>query len=41
MVPDEARRLRHLEGENGRIKKLLAEAHLDLQPLKLGFGSKR
>ena len=30
-VPD-AKRLRELEGENAKIKKLLAEAHLDMSP---------
>ena len=30
----EARRLRALEGENGKLKKLLAEAHLDNAALK-------
>lgn len=33
-VPD-ARRLRELESENGRLKKLLAEAHLDIEALKV------
>ena len=33
-VPD-ARRLRELESENERLKKLLAEAHLDIEALKL------
>ncbi len=32
-VPD-ARRLRALEGENAKSKKLLAEAHLDMHALK-------
>ena len=27
--------------ENARLKKLLAEAHLDLEALKVGFGVKR
>ena len=30
----EARRLRELEGENGKLKKLLAEAHLVLLPVE-------
>ena len=30
----EARRLRSLEGENAKLKKLLAEAHLDTAALK-------
>lgn len=38
-VPD-ARRLKALELENGRLKKLLAEAHLDIEALKIGFGVK-
>ena len=37
----EARRLRELEGENGKLKKLLAEAHLDIEALKTAFGVKR
>lgn len=37
----EARRLRDLEGENAKLKKLLAEAHLDIEALKVGFGVKR
>lgn len=41
MQADEARRLRDLEGENARLKKLLAEAHLDIEALKVGFGVKR
>ena len=39
-VPD-ARRLRELEAENNKLKKLLAEAHLDIEALKVGFGVKR
>ena len=34
MEADEARRLKDLEVENARLKKLLAEAHLDLEALK-------
>ena len=41
MEGDEARRLKDLEVENARLKKLLAEAHLDLEALKVGFGVKR
>ena len=41
METDEARRLKDLEVENARLKKLLAEAHLDLEALKVGFGVKR
>lgn len=38
---NEAKRLRELEAENGRLKKLLAEAHLDNEALKVAFGVKR
>jgi putative transposase len=38
MQVEEAKRLRELEAENGRLKKLLAEAHLDIEALKVGFG---
>ncbi|AVT07964.1 IS3 family transposase [Paracidovorax avenae] len=40
MDAEEARRLKELEVENARLKKLLAEAHLDLEALKIGFGGK-
>ena len=33
MNVSEARRLKELEGENGKLKKLLAEAHLDILAL--------
>ena len=39
-VPD-AKRLRELEAENSKLKKLLAEAHLDMHALKSVFGVKR
>ena len=39
-VPD-ARRLRELEGENAELKKLLAEAHLDIYAFNTAFGVKR
>ena len=39
-VPD-AMRLRELEGENAKLKKLLAEAHLDMHALKSVLGVKR
>lgn len=39
-VPD-ARRLRELEGENAKLKKLLAEAHLDIEALKVVARGKR
>lgn len=37
----EAQRLRSLERENSDLKKLLAEAHLDISALKVAFGVKR
>jgi putative transposase len=37
----EAVRLRELEAENNKLKKLLAEAHLDIHALKSVFGVKR
>lgn len=37
----DARRLRELEEENSRLKKLLAEAHLDMHALKSVLGVKR
>lgn len=37
----DAKRLKALEAENGRLKRLLAEAHLDIEALKIGFGVKR
>lgn len=37
----EARRLKDLESENAKLKKLLAEAHLDIHALKGAFGVKR
>lgn len=39
-VPD-AGRLRELEAENSKLKKLLAEAHLDIHALNTAFGVKR
>jgi len=41
LEPGEAARLRELETENGKLKKLLAEAHLHIEALKVGFGVKR
>ena len=35
MEVSDAKRLRDLEGENGRLKKLLAEAMLDIEALKV------
>jgi putative transposase len=40
MNASEARRLRELESENGKLKRLLAEAHLDIHALKSVFGTK-
>ena len=37
----DARRLRELEGENAKLMKLLAEAHLDMHDLKSVLGVKR
>jgi putative transposase len=41
MEVSDAMRLKELEGENARLKKLLAEAHLDMHALKSVFGVKR
>lgn len=41
MEAEDARRLKSLEAENHRLKRLLAEAHLDIEALKIGFGVKR
>lgn len=41
MEASEAKRLREVEAENTKLKKLLAEAHLDIEALKVGFGVKR
>ena len=41
MEASETQRLRDLEAENARLKKLLAEAHLDIEALKVGLGVKR
>ena len=41
MEVSDAKRLKELEGENGKLKKLLAEAHLDIHALKSVFGVKR
>jgi putative transposase len=38
---NEAKRLRELEVENTKLKKLLAEAHLNTEALKVAFGVKR
>ena len=41
MDVSDAQRLRELESENAKLKKLLAEAHLDIHALKSVFGVKR
>ena len=41
MDADDAKRLKELESQNTRLKRLLAEAHLDIEALKVGFGVKR
>ena len=41
MEAEDAKRLKELESENNRLKGLLAEAHLDIEALKVGFGVKR
>jgi putative transposase len=41
MQAGEAARLREIEAENAKLKKLLAEAHLHIEALKVGFGAKR
>ena len=41
MDVSDAKRLKELEGENSKLKRLLAEAHLDIHALKSVFGSKR
>ncbi len=38
---EDAKRLKEFESENARLKRLLAEAHLDIEALKVGFGVKR
>jgi putative transposase len=40
MEVSEARRLKELESENGKLKRLLAEAHLDIHALKTVLGTK-
>jgi len=41
MEAEDAKRLKELEAENTRLKRLLADAHLDIEALKIGFGVKR
>ena len=38
---NDTKRLRDIEAQNGKLKKLLAEAHLDIEALKIGFGVER
>ncbi|HET6397298.1 MAG TPA: IS3 family transposase [Pseudoxanthomonas sp.] len=40
MEAEDAKRLKELEAENNRLKRLLADAHLDIEALKIGFGGK-
>ena len=40
MDASEAKRLRELELQNGKLKRLLAEAHLDIHALTSVFGIK-
>ena len=40
MQATDAKRLRELESENSKLKRLLAEAHLDIHELKDVFGVK-
>ena len=41
MDASDVKRLKELEGENAKLKKLLAEAHLDIHALKSVLGVKR
>ena len=41
MEASAAKRLRELDGQNAKLKKLLAEAHLDMHALKSVLGVKR
>ncbi len=41
MEPSDAAKLRELEAENNKLKKLLAEAHLDIHALNSVFSVKR
>ena len=41
MDATDAKRLKDLESENAKLKRLLAEAHLDIDALKGVFGVKR
>ena len=41
MTRDQLKRLKELEGENAKLKRLLADAHLDIHALKTVVGVKR
>src|SRR3546814_19203949 len=41
MEAEDAKRLKGLESENNRLRRLLAGAHLDIEALTVGFGVKR
>ena len=41
MDASDVKRLKELESENAKLKRLLAEAHLDMHALKSVFGVKR
>ena len=41
MDVSDAKRLKELEGENAKLKRLLADAHLDIHALKTVVGVKR
>ena len=41
MEAEDAKRLKELEAQNNRLKRLLAEAHLDMHALKSVLGVKR
>jgi putative transposase len=41
MEVSDAKRLKELEGENAKLKKLLAEGHLDMHALKSVLGVQR
>jgi len=41
MKVEEAKRLRSLEHENTRLKRLLADSMLDIEALKIALGRKR
>src|SRR3546814_18206678 len=40
MEAEDAKRLKGLESETNRLRRLLAGAHLDIEALKVGFGVK-